>query len=333
MYETLAKKKSIIREEIDRLLRIRDIEKYKDLWRSVEFSGEEVKIGGEDGSFNHLKYKNFVLYAVNAIAFSYDGSIKGVEASDINILFPYKNIEERLKLYQTILELKVSQRIIDEVEVFLLDGSLMSKLAAPKELVLTIDEKKEVVDFLPKLEREIALEISSSKYAGMLGKYEKIAFFEYLEFLVVVGKLLEKGLNKIVCVSKTSTWSEFNQGMSDLAVYEELTNKSGYSKPVYRPLGSYYGRFPINEELFESLVFTTFYARLEDNKNTFMFEVPMEIDEEEVYDILNKIKPICVEGYPYLLKKAHRKVVITRKDIHRIFTSLGIHAKTGREML
>jgi NurA-like 5'-3' nuclease len=333
MYETLAKRRATLKAEIEHLLEIRDIEKYKSLWRRREFQGKKAVIGGEDGSFNFKKYKNFVLYAVNAVAYIYDSHIEEVEGSDLGILYPYKSIEERLKLYQAILELKVSLEAVDKTDLFLLDGSLLSKLSAPKTLVLSEEEREEVLKLLPKLEKDRELGIASKKYANQLKKYEKIAYLEYLEFLTTAGRLLERGLNKIVGVSKTSTWSEFHEGVSDMAVFEELSKESGFSRPVYKPLGSFHGRFPVYRELFESIVFTTFYARLEDRKSAFMFEVPREIDEVEVERILNAVKTISVEGYPYLLKKAHRRAVITNRDMERIFLSLGVQAKTGREVL
>jgi hypothetical protein len=335
MYETLARKRSSLQTQIDELLGLRDIERYRPFWNDQKFLEEKVSIGAEDGSFNYKKYKNFVLYAINAAAYLYDGSLKEIQASDINILYPYKNVEGRLRLYQSIFELKASLRAIENADIFLLDGSLLGELGTLRDIEtwLTPDEREEVLGFLPELEESEEVEITSLRFAKGLEKFEKIAFLEYLEYLTTMGRLLEKGLEKLVGVSKSSTSTEFNEGISDMAIFEELTPASGYSRPSYMPLGVVPRRFPVYDELLNSLVFTTFYARLEDKKDVFMFETPREIDDKEIVDILNKIKSNCVEGYPYLLRKAHRKVVITNKDIQKLFTSIGITAKTGREML
>jgi NurA-like 5'-3' nuclease len=310
IYETLAKKRFQLRSEIDSLLKIRKVKKYKSLWNPLVFKEKKAVIGGVDGSFNFKKYKNFVLYAISAAAYIYDGKIKGIEDSDIGILRPYKNIESRLKLYQSILELKIGIKALEAVDVLLMDGSLLSGLVAVKEY--------------PGNELQFSKSgIASAKLSKRMGNYEEIAKLELSEYLVSVRKLLENGSEKILGVSKFSTWSEFDENLSDMAVFDEVTDKSGFSKPVYRDISMKQSK----------LVFTTFYARLEDRKDVFMFETPRKIGKNEIIELLCKIKPVCVDGYPYLLRKAHRKVTISDKDVENIFTSLGIKAKTGREVL
>jgi len=49
--------------------------------------------------------------------------------------------------------------------------------------------------------------------------------------------------------------------------------------------------------------------------------------------IISIIKRDAVEGYPYLLKKAHQDVIIRHKDINDLSKILGLYEKTGREML
>ncbi|MBI5253731.1 MAG: DNA double-strand break repair nuclease NurA, partial [Euryarchaeota archaeon] len=336
--ETLARKRAQLREEIEKLSNI-DSGKYAQLWREVEIPEKKAVIGAEDGSLNHRRYKNFVIYAVNAIALVYNGSFKEIKNSDINLLYPYKKVEERLDLYRTIFELKTSLEALDEAEVFLLDGSMLSDVGYLKHFGRGLDEeeKREVLELFQELEKTEGVEIASARFADALEgerRFEKIMFLEYLEFLSSLGRLLEKGIGKLVGVSKLSTRSSFMEGMPDIAIFEEISKKQGYSKPEYEPLASQVmGKFPVYDELFKSLVFTTFYARFEDRKGAFLLEVPREIDEEEVLEILCRIRSICVEGYPYFLTKAHKSVVITNRDMENIFASLGIYAKTGREVL
>ena len=62
-------------------------------------------------------------------------------------------------------------------------------------------------------------------------------------------------------------------------------------------------------------------------------ELPYEADEDEIRKILSDLKRDSVEGYPYLLKKAHNEVVIKNKDIDGLSKIIGFYEKSGREML
>jgi NurA-like 5'-3' nuclease len=334
-YETFARKRRSLKKQIDSLTYKEDLKKYGRYWRSIDFEGEKAVIGAEDGSINHKRYKSIVLYVVNATAVLYNNQIKEVKYSDIDILYPYKDIDERLSIYRSIFELKTSLQVIDEVELFLIDGSIFSDLIVPRNQGkwLGQEDRKEVMAFLPEIENSDEVEITSQKLARDLkgkDKFDKIAFLEYLEYLSCLEKLMEKGVNKLVGISKSSIRAEFKEGMPDMAIFEEVTSSSGYSQPFFKFLPK---RFPVYREFFKNFVFTTFYARLEDKKGVLMLETPREIGEEEIVKILSRLRSISVDGYPYLLRKAHKSVVIADKDMQRIASSLGIAAKTGREML
>ncbi len=122
--------------------------------------------------------------------------------------------------------------------------------------------------------------------------------------------------------------------MTDIAVFDEISKEPGFgfAKEKEKILQK---KFPIYAEFFSSYVpfFKYFYARLEKNKGVFMMEVLRDIDEKEIIDLLCKIRSTSVDGYPYLLRKAHKDVVITNRDINKFATSLGISGLTGREAL
>ena len=79
--------------------------------------------------------------------------------------------------------------------------------------------------------------------------------------------------------------------------------------------------------------FTVFYVRLQDNKNVLKVEVPYKASISEVIDIIEKINVLSVQGYPYLLSKAHNDVVITDRNIKELLKIAKIYETTNREML
>ena len=64
-----------------------------------------------------------------------------------------------------------------------------------------------------------------------------------------------------------------------------------------------------------------------------MFEAPREITEKDAEHILERVKYFSIDGYPYLLRKAHREVVIGTKNIDSFASISGKTAKTGTEEL
>ncbi|MFQ5800429.1 MAG: DNA double-strand break repair nuclease NurA [Candidatus Hydrothermarchaeales archaeon] len=334
-YEVLAKKKPEIKKRIDKLLDTAILKRYGKEWREVDVKPSEARVGGEDGSINHRRYKNLVVYAVNAAALVYDTKIKKKAHADVGILYPYYQIEERLHLYRAIFELKASLEVMDDVELFLMDGSLLSDLKVLRTLEVGLSKaaKEEVLSLLPEIEKAEGVKIASIELSKELGKEdfkEKVGFLEYVEYLSCLEKLISRGIDKIAGISKLSTRSIFGNGIPDLAIFEEVTSKAGFSKPKQDFVSK---KFPVYDEFFRSLIFTITNIRLEDRKDVFMLEVPREVDEDEVVSVMEKIRSVSVDGYPYLLQKAHKDVVIKNSDMEKIVSGLGIVEKTGREML
>lgn len=340
-YETFAKNRVALVERIGELGKKKDLKKYRDRWTNLDLTEKRVKIGAEDGSINHKKYKSIVLYAINASAPVYNGKIHESQFSDIDILYPYREIKDRLDIYRTIFEFKASLKVIDKVDLFLVDGSIYSDLVAPRNLGrgLSEEERKEVMEFLPEIEDASEVEISSKRLAPKIkgpNRFTKIAFLEYLEYLSTLKEFIEKGANKVVGVSKTSSVSSFREPMPDIAVFDdnEISVEPGYGFAAEKTK-ILQKKFPVYGEFFNSYVpfVTYFYARLEKNKGVLMMEVLEDIKEKDIEDLLCKIRSISVGGYPYLLRRAHKDVVISNRDIERFAVSLGIKELTGREAL
>ncbi len=337
-YEVLAKKRHGLRQEVDAFLAPSKKAELKGLWKSIRFNEKKIPIGAEDGSANHISYKGFVLYAVNSLAVVYDGHAKEYCASDIGILEPHL-IEDRLALCRSILEFKVALKALPHSDIFLLDGSLSSDLGSPKFPggELNSKEKQEVLALLPEVEARLTEERLIARELSKEFKENRIAktiFLEYLEYLACIVRLLEEGLDKIIGISKTSTRASLIEGLPDISIYERLSKESGFSELKREPLASKFRRrFPAYDEFLNSVVFTSCYARLVDGKGVLLVEIPREIGEDEVVNILEGIKAVSVDGYPYPLRKAHKEVVITNRDMQVISNSLGLIAKTGREVL
>lgn len=330
-YETFARKRTNLRRRLEELLNSGELQEYRRLWHSHEAEPEPCSAAGVDGSCNSKRYKALLLYAVNAVAVSYDGSLGERGCADVDFLTPYKYISERLDLYRSTLELKVALETVDEVELLLLDGSLHSSLTAPKQWWRFMDREEvdEVLELLPELEDNEGAELLAKRLASGMNA-EQVLLLEYLEYLVAIQKLIERGIEKLVAIAKTSTDSSFNRGIPDMAVLEEVTSGAGYSTPRDRMIKMHY---PIYDHFFRSLVFTSFYARLEKGKGMLMIELPREVGEEEIRELLPRLRHLSVDGYPYLLRKAHRRVVISSREVERLAAALGIGEKTGREVL
>lgn len=161
-----------------------------------------------------------------------------------------------------------------------------------------------------------------------------ILFLENIEKLIALSYLL-KNKKKIIAISKTSLSNELlHTNIPDMAILDKFSKKQGFSKPYYKNMSTEMKRdFPVENEFFRNLVFTVFFARLEDNKNIIKIELPYKADEDEIRKILSDLKKDSVEGYPYLLKKAHNEVVIKNKDIEELSKIIGFYEKSGREML
>ena len=121
-----------------------------------------------------------------------------------------------------------------------------------------------------------------------------------------------------ISISKTSSDNElFHWNILDIAFLDKFTKKQGMSIIKYRKVHEK-AAFPYFKDFFKELTFTVFYLRLQDNKNVLKVELPYKASKEEVFRIIKIINTLSVQGYPYLLNKAHNDVVITDKNIKEL---------------
>lgn len=308
---------------------------------------DDFTLSAGDGSINKKKFLSFVFYAISAETLIYKKELKKIESSTIDIMPHHGFVEDRLRNYMSLYELKNALKSFEDYQpdYYLFDGSILGNLIRPLPMdrELSTNTKENIKSrYLSSLDAELNLnkvEISSSKFEDHVSeefpsKTEAVIYLESLENLLIISRLLKNG-RKIVGISKTSTSNDyFGLDIPDMALFDRNHQKQGYSRPRTQKVSKTVKHdFPVENDFFRSLTFTTFYARLEDNKNLLKFELPYEAEEEEIIELLNIIKGNCTEGYPYLLKKAHNDVVIKKLDMNQLLRMMGFIEKDGREML
>lgn len=313
----------------------------------IEESSRNANIAAGDGSINKRKFLPFIFYAIDAEGIlNTDNGLKKIESGEIDIIAHHKYVEDRLRSYMGIFEIKNALKMFNkhEVDLFLFDGSIIGNLIRPFPIEKEVKEQvKEKIreKYLPLLEEELKsskIGIASTQFNEEMthefdDSIEPMIYLENLENLLLMSELMKQN-NKMVAISKTSTSTEyFDSKIPDMAIFDMYSKKQGYSKPRYSNVSEVKRDFPVRNKFLKSLTFTIFYARLEDHKNILKFELPYHATEENIKNLLKDMKKISAEGYPLLLKKAHDDVVIRKIDLENLSKIMGFQEKSGREML
>jgi NurA-like 5'-3' nuclease len=352
LYEKALKKKDNINKQISTDFDNSEVDPSKE-WREYPIAEEDidVTICAGDGSINKKNFMSFIFYAIDAECLVYSTQLNTIESSDIDIIPHHRHVEDRLRGYMGIFEIKNALKAFKkyDIQILLFDGSILGNLIRPFPLENKLkNELKEKIkyNYQSKLENELKTEledshvsITSSKFSKSIeeefeNKTDAMIYLEHLENLMVIVELLENK-NEVVAISKTSTSNEyFKTDIPDMAIFDRHSRKEGYSTPRYlSPNELKREDFPVKNNFLRDLTFTIFYARLENHKNILKFELPYKADETEIKKLLTIIKSKSAEGYPLLLKKAHHDVVIRRIDLDRLSKIIGFMEKSGREML
>jgi len=353
--EFVAKNKQKLIEKIEKLKKETKEEKVRAHW--IPYKPEEkqdVNIAVEDGSYNYIEYKGFVLYALAAEAVGYiNENLLIKKCIDVDVLHPYKYTEHRIRFYMSTLEKKVALQILsnNNVDFFLLDGSILGDLIRPaafekapstndrefieKKYLDKIKASLEKKEFSRIISKDFVNEIYSS--ANLEKPLDSIIYLEYLENLLTVKELL-KYEDKVIGISKRSQSTSYfpESRVPDIALFESICRDVGFSKPIpvkLEYIDRYKRRFPIMDKEIREIPLSLFYARFGKNSTVLKFEYVGEPSVDRAKEILDGIAMSTVEGYPYLLRKAHREVVLTQAHIEQIAKILGLYERTGREML
>lgn len=309
-------------------------------------STDDFSLAAGDGSFNKKKFLSFYFFAVASESLIFDGTLKTLEIVELDTISHHRFSEDLLRTYMGLFEVKNALKVFHNfnIDYYLYDGSILGDLIRPQSGgEISKKLKDEVFDScLDDLDSEIEMlhdEISSNKlikryFKPYSTKFELKVFLTNIEKLLVLKKLLKNKKN-IVAISKTSTSNEiFDTNIPDIAIFDKYTKNEGFSTPIYKDLSTEVKHlFEIEDEFFKSLKFTVFYLRLEENKNVLKVELPYKASREDIIEIISKLKKYSTEGYPYLLKKAHKDVVISNSDMDDLANIVNVYEKSGREML
>lgn len=300
-----------------------------------------IKICGVDGGRNYKEYSDWVVYVVNAEGVIYNGEVaeEPVKLFDVDVLLPYRYVEERIRTYCEILELKAALKALEErgVDRVLIDGSLVSALIKPLyaergRKLAGIDKfvarLEDVSPSIPKVASKECWPELREGYGRRAGR--ALSFLSGVEKLIVLKRVLEAGGARVAFVSKTSRGIDyFSAPKPDLALFQQFTRGPGYSRPFEcRIMDKVKKQFPVHLDFFRSLELTLFYVRLEEGGPVLKFEVPSALSREEVEELLSEVAPYSVAGYPYPLSKAHLDVEVSSDEVERVARILGLHKES-----
>lgn len=351
LYEKAIAKRGFI-HDIDSDTDIESQLEHKWFNREIGESPANFSIAAGDGSFNKKKFLTTNFCAVGAESIIYDGEIKKIDDSDIFDIPHVSFLDELLGNYMAIYELKCALRSLKEynVDYYMLDGSILGDLQnafprgakLPSKIRDNLDEST-LNEFEKRLERQkygfAFPDLRDDLKLWELPKIEKANDIEEynlhlasIEKIILLKEILQYR-KRIISISKTSSDNDlFKWNIPDIAFLDKFTKKQGMTIKKERKVHEK-ASFPFYNDFFKSLTFTIFYVRLQDNKNVLKVELPYKASKEEVFEIIRKINVLSVQGYPYLLSKAHNDVVITDRNMTELLKIAKIYETTNREVL
>jgi NurA-like 5'-3' nuclease len=251
-----------------------------------------------------------------------------------------------------IYELKCALRAIKDynVDYYMLDGSILGDLqnAFPRGAKLPSKIKENLDEStLNEFERRLSHrhyglvfpEIRDSLKLMELPKSEEMNKVEEynlhlasIEKIILLREILQYR-KKIISISKTSSDNElFHWNIPDIAFLDKFTHQQGMSIIKYKSVWEK-AAFPYYNDFFKKITFTIFYVRFQNNKNVLKVELPYKASKDHVFELIKKINALSVQGYPYLLNKAHNDVVITDRNMKELVKIAKIYETTNREVM
>ena len=320
--------------------------------RKIGESRDDFSIAAGDGSFNRKKFLTTNFCAVGAESIMFDGEIKKIDDSDIFNIPHVSFLDELLSSYMAIYELKCALRTLRDynIDYYMFDGSILGDLqnAFPRGVKLPSKIRDNLDDSLlaefhsrlklrhyglifPSIRDDLKLyDLPKEDNTNILN--ETNLHLASVEKIILLREILQYR-KRIISISKSSSENDlFHWNIPDIAFLDKFTKKQGMTIIKYKHVHKK-APFQFYNDFFKSLTFTVFYVRLQDNKNVLKVELPYEASKEEVFEIMRKINNLSVQGYPYLLNRAHNDVVITDRNMKELMKIAKIYETTNREVM
>ncbi|RLE60678.1 MAG: hypothetical protein DRJ35_02575 [Thermoprotei archaeon] len=294
-------------------------------------------VGGVDGSVNYIEYKGTMFTVANAevIVLADEGLLRVDASGFADIIVPYWLPKERSKLYMEILEYKTALKALKENKdiVVLFDGSLLHSMPRMPRRYFTYSTKdiryieetfgerfREAEENVDVISREIVMEMLERDGENINHRILTIEIFELLSTLSLL--LDPEFAGRILWVAKNSTDnSVFHKTIADIAILERYT-----IGPGFYTAGSSYLKglefFEIFDKIRRVPIFV-YYARLDEKGPVLRVEAPY-ISEKEIKEYLALMSSISAGGYPYVLRVAHRDVIVRNNDVKALAGMLGL---------
>ncbi len=306
-------------------------------WRFLPSSTWPGPIVGVDGSVNSIEYKGCLFMVADAEAVASNNGLSRVAAGGFaDFLLPYWLPRERSRVYMSILELYVALQALEKLRnaLVLMDGSLLnifpkslrryysSSLAREYEHQVSLSPCREYCDSsVRELVKGLANEPLPSEEIR-----RRAATLELIELLKVLYVILKRHGGRIAWIAKNSTDTTlFKKSLSDIAVLERTTKGRGYTPagtsllepPPGAEASSFLGGVPVN----------VYYVRLNEEGPVLRLEAPF-MGEDTAKHVMGSLTRVSAAGYPYVLRRAHRDVIVRKKDIETLARLLGLKLVT-----
>ncbi len=296
---------------------------------------------GVDGSVNYAEYKGCLFAVVNAEAVTVSQGVRRAAAGGFaDFILPYWLPRERAKTYMSILEARVAAEALSNNRdtIMLMDGSLLN--AFPKALRryyrsrVAAEYEGRVYEGLEGGCRGVCDSVVREYVRGIAGEEKSgedvksvVASLELAELTASLSYLVEKYSGRILWVAKNSTDNSlFRRGVSDIVVLDHLTRGRGYL-----PVGKARVDPPRGLEASKKLMDTdihVYYVRLAEGGPVLRVEAP-GVDEKTAVKLFGLLADVSPAGYPYVLRVAHRDVIVRRRDLESIAGLLGLEVLTA----
>jgi len=312
-------------------------------WRELGEGAEADGFVGVDGSMNIALFKSHALYAVTAESVLGEGEEVRVldQLSDVDVVIPYHNVEERVRAYMNIAELRLALKALRRYPecTVVLDGSLTSMVIRPwkyrfSESAVENVFRKYQDELVQSVYDDLVLYSKKAAEANLAENgfpEEEILLLEYIEYLTLLYTMLYEYPHRVISIAKRTEAHRITPFLPDAAVYDAFTITPGYTIDDQTTLASHKNRTFLYWDFFKKLSFTVVYARLGRGTSVLRLET---LNPDVVPRVLRGLRKYSVGGYPYFMVKAHRDVTISNRDMETVIRILGLYnMKNGREVL